>query len=191
MSQSVLRNVRQQDRRESVDEFSPASRLRTAFREIPLLSANVCCDRLSANLNALRLLPSVFSISSLVLYTITCLIRIKIGYIVAQHSLKGQYRLYNVRGKGGYDEAGSRELKFAYHNGVWRFHCVFPIKRRGKDRPPANRTAKRSVSCSLNEARSIYFDGSVFLDILNKLLCVSIGNLDLEQRASLIQGRID
>ena len=97
MSQSVLRNVRQQDRRESVDEFSPASRLRTAFREIPLLSANVCCDRLSANLNALRLLPSVFSISSLVLYTITCLIRIKIGYIVAQHSLKGQYRLYNVR----------------------------------------------------------------------------------------------
>lgn len=43
----------------------------------------------------------------------------------------------------------------------------------------------------LNEARSIYFDGSVFLDILNKLLCVSIGNLNLEQRASLIQGRID
>ena len=97
MSQSVLRNVRQQDRRESVDEFSPASRLRTAFREIPLLSANVCCDRLSANLNALRLLPSVFSSSFRVLYTITCLIRTKIGCIVAQHSLKGQYRLYNVR----------------------------------------------------------------------------------------------
>ena len=109
MSQSVLRNVRQQDRRESVDEFSPASRLRTAFREIPLLSANVCCDRLSANLNALRLLPSVFSISSLVLYTITCLIRTKISYIVAQHSLKGQHRLYNVRGKGGHDEAGTEK----------------------------------------------------------------------------------
>ena len=33
--------------------------------------------------------------------------------------------LYNGRGKGGYDEAGSRELKFAYRNGVWRFQGVF------------------------------------------------------------------
>ena len=84
ISQSVFCNVLQYERRDSVDEFSPDSMFRTAFREIPLRSAATCCDRLTANLDALRFSPRTLSISSFVRYTISYPIRSVDANIVAQ-----------------------------------------------------------------------------------------------------------
>lgn len=69
--QSVRRSVLQSAISDIVDAFFPDSMLRTALSEMPLRSAAVCCEMLSASLAALSDWPSVSSISAFVSYSIT------------------------------------------------------------------------------------------------------------------------
>ena len=88
--QSVSLSVLQSAMSDNVEALRPPSMLRTAFREMPLLSAAVCCVMLSASRVALKERPSVTNISAFVSYSINGPIRTLDGKNYTQSASQGQ-----------------------------------------------------------------------------------------------------